>query len=116
MGNFVLIPIDVPEDDMVMKFKEQYSEYTYDLIMYEHKFKKKEMDSDEYFLLQSRALVLPKKLLPDMFGRCCVEKTLCGDQKGFYIIAKNDMTNKVITHTIFSVKCYIKRHNSAYYS
>lgn len=99
MGKIVLIPIDIPEYNVIMNFKETYSEYTSDVIIYEHKFTKKEMDSAEYYLLKSTSLILPKESSPDMFSRCCEKRTLVGDQKGSFIIGKNDMANKVISFT-----------------
>ncbi|NLZ45959.1 MAG: hypothetical protein GX896_04625 [Clostridiales bacterium] len=95
----VLMPIDTKDYKDVMSYINQYSEWASGLIMYEHKFNKKEMEEAKFLLLKSTSLICPEKGTSQMFSRCCDSNKLIGNQEGFFKIRKNDMEKKMITGT-----------------
>lgn len=95
----VLVPIDTKYYEDIMVYINRYYEWASGLIMYEHKFKKKEMETAEFFLLKSTSLICPEESNSQMFSRCCEINKLCGNQEGYFRIKKRDMEKRNITFT-----------------
>jgi len=94
----LLVPIDVPEYNLIMKFKSDYPEYTSKLVIYEHKYSKKEIEEAEFLLLKSKSMVILQNNKV-RFEKCCEKGKFSGKQINSFIINKNQFQNKVISGT-----------------
>jgi len=94
--NIILMPIDVPEYPLVMKFIEEFKEYAYGNIFYEHKFTKKEIEDAEYYRLATKSIVCPKTSTKhDLY--CCDKKIFLWTIANDFKISRSDMKNKIIS-------------------
>lgn len=99
MMRIILLPIDSVLYDEVISYIIRYKEWADRLVMYEHKFTKKEIQSSEFFLLASKSLVCIKGSSRDCFASCCSKGSLLGNQKDYFKVSRADLKNKLFTST-----------------
>lgn len=97
--DIVLVPVDSIDYEEIMEYKEKYTPYTSNLIMYQNKFSKKEMISADFYLLQCGSLIENFYNVEGTFRTCCEKSNLYNEQIGCYKIKESGMKNSVIKFT-----------------